>query len=82
MRDLAPEVLLARYGRGGPSDELVEEARGGVADRHGPECNAQAPPSPFFPVRSPRQGATSHRSRSRGCTTCRESIEQLVIRGI
>ena len=32
MRDLAPEVLLARYGRGGPSAELLEEARRGVAD--------------------------------------------------
>ncbi len=28
MRDLAPEVLVAWYGRGGLSDELLEETRG------------------------------------------------------
>ena len=46
MRDLAPGVLLARYGRGGPSDELLEEARRGVADPRGPDARAQGPPRP------------------------------------
>jgi hypothetical protein len=46
MRDLAPEVLLARYGRGGPSDELLEDARRGVADPRGPDARAQGPPRP------------------------------------
>jgi hypothetical protein len=45
-RDLAPGVLLARYGRGGPSDELLEEARRGVADPRGPDARAQGPPRP------------------------------------
>ena len=46
MRDLAPEVLLARYGLGGPGAEMMEEVRGGVADRRGPDSRAQAPPRP------------------------------------
>ncbi len=29
IRDLAPEVLLARYGRRELSEELLEEVRGG-----------------------------------------------------
>ena len=44
MRDLAPEVLLARYGRGGPDPEVMEAARAGVAYRYGPESRDQAAP--------------------------------------
>ena len=44
MRDLAPEVLLARFGPGGLSSELMEEARAGLSDPWGPDAWAQAPP--------------------------------------
>ncbi len=44
IRDLVPRALRARYGRGGPSDELPEEARRGVADPRGPESRVQGPP--------------------------------------
>jgi hypothetical protein len=56
MRDLAPGVLLARYGRGGPSDELLEEARRGVADPRGPDARAQGPPRPPPPGTLPLAG--------------------------
>jgi hypothetical protein len=46
MRDLAPEVLLARYGPGESGGELLDEARAGVADPWGPDSFAQAPPPP------------------------------------
>ena len=35
MRDLAPAVLLARYGPGGSRASVMEEAREGVAGRGG-----------------------------------------------
>ena len=56
MRDLALEVLLARYGRGGPSDELLEEARRGVADPRGPDARAQGPPRPHSTRYAPQGG--------------------------
>jgi len=45
MRDLAPAVLLARYGPGGSRASVMEEAREGVAGRGGWESRSQAAPS-------------------------------------
>ena len=47
MRDLAPAVLLARYGSGGPRTTVTEEAREGVADRVGWESRSQDAPGSF-----------------------------------
>ena len=44
MRDMAPAVLLARYGPGGPRPTVMEEAREGVADRVGWESRSQVVP--------------------------------------
>jgi len=56
MRDLAPEVLLARFGPGGPSSELLEEARAGLVDPWGPDSWSQAPPRPPSSRRAQRGG--------------------------
>ena len=73
MRDLAPAVLLARYGPGGPRPTVMEEAREGVAGRGGWESRSQAAPRSSVGGRAPvarrrrapvRGGAPSSDSRT------------------